>query len=212
MKLPQARTENLLEQNYEIETLIYDLVSNRAFNLNETLSVVYKACGQNLTFDELRQTHNFTDNFIYLALDKLDQHNLLIGEYVSPHSTVNRREVIRRIGLTSMIALPVISALIAPTAVDAQSLRNLALGQTCTSSSQCSASAPNCANRSPSTGIRRCCTGAVSYYDTGGVVNSCSGGSCSSATFACQADANQFCCSNSATASCTGNSCACRCN
>ena len=212
MKLPQARTDNLLEQNCEKETLIYDLVTNRAFNLNETLSVVYKACGQNMTFDELRRTHKYTDDFIYFALDKLNQHDLLTGEYVSPHSTVNRREVIRRIGLTSMVALPVISALVAPTAINAQSRRNLALGQTCTSSSQCSSAASNCAGRVPSTGSSRCCAGSVSYYDTGGVVNSCSGGSCSSATFACQFDANQFCCSNSATASCTGNNCACRCN
>jgi hypothetical protein len=40
MKLPKARTENLLEQNLENETLIYDLTIDKAFNLNGTLSLV----------------------------------------------------------------------------------------------------------------------------------------------------------------------------
>lgn len=35
-KLPKARTENLLEQNLEKETLIYDLTIDKAFNLSET--------------------------------------------------------------------------------------------------------------------------------------------------------------------------------
>ncbi len=67
MKLPGTRTENLLEQNLKDETLIYDLLIDKAFNLNETLSIVYKACGQSETFDELKRKHKFTDDFIYLA-------------------------------------------------------------------------------------------------------------------------------------------------
>ena len=71
MKLPKARTENLLEQNLKNETLIYDLRIDKAFNLNETSTIVYLACGQKLTFDELKRKHKFSDEFIYLALDEL---------------------------------------------------------------------------------------------------------------------------------------------
>ena len=61
-----------------------------------------------------------------------------------------------------MIALPMISALVAPTAANAQSFENLAFGATCTSSNQCSSSVPNCARRvgGGRTGSR-CCIGLV---------------------------------------------------
>ena len=77
MKLPKARTEDLLEQNLKDETLIYDLVSNKAFNLNETSTIVYKACNRVTTFEELKQKHRFSNDFIYLALDELKRNNLL---------------------------------------------------------------------------------------------------------------------------------------
>ena len=121
MSLPKARTENLLEQNLEKETLIYDLSIDKAFNLNETLSVVYKACGRNLTFDELKHEYKFTDEFIYLALDELKRENLLAEDYKSPLGNVNRREVIKKVGLATMLALPLITGLIAPQAVNAAS-------------------------------------------------------------------------------------------
>ena len=121
MKLPKARTENLLEQNLEKETLIYDLLIDKAFNLNETLSIIYKACGQNETFDDLKQKHRFTDDFIYLALDELKRENLLAEDYQSPFANVNRREVIRKVGLATMLALPLIAGLVAPTAANAAS-------------------------------------------------------------------------------------------
>ena len=96
--LPKARTENLLEQNLEKETLFYDRTVDKAFNLNQTLTIIYKACGQNQTFGELKRRHKFTDDFIYLALDELKRSNLLAGEHVSPFVNANRREVIKKVG------------------------------------------------------------------------------------------------------------------
>lgn len=121
MKLPKARTENLLEQNLEKETLIYDLNIDKAFNLNETLTVVYKACGQNATFEELKRESKFTDDFIYLALDELERNNLLAETFQSPFANTNRREVIKKVGLATMLALPLIAGLVAPKAVNAAS-------------------------------------------------------------------------------------------
>jgi hypothetical protein len=121
MKLPKARTENLLEQNFEKETLIYDLLIDKAFNLNETLTIVYKACGQKLLFDELRQEYKFTDDFIYLALDELKRNDLLADDYDSPFKSTSRREVIKKVGLASMLALPLVTGLIAPKAASAAS-------------------------------------------------------------------------------------------
>jgi hypothetical protein len=124
MKLPNARTENLLEQNLKNETLIYDLTIDKAFNLNETLSIIYKACGHNSTFDELKRKNKFTDDFIYLALDELKRNNLLAEDYESPFAKTNRREVIKKVGLTTMLVLPLITGLIAPKAIHAASGSN----------------------------------------------------------------------------------------
>lgn len=121
MKLPKTRTGNLLEQNLKHETLIYDLTANKAFNLNETLSAVYQACGQNRTFGELKRESKFTDELIHLALDELNRNNLLADEYDSPLKSISRREVIRRVGLTTMFTLPLITALSAPLAARAAS-------------------------------------------------------------------------------------------
>lgn len=122
MKLPKARTENLVEQNLEKETLIYDLLIDKAFNLNQTSSIIYKACNGKTTFDELKKKHKFTDDFIYLALDELKRNNLLADEsYISPFAAMNRREAIRKLGLASMIALPVVVGLSAPSAAQAAS-------------------------------------------------------------------------------------------
>lgn len=54
-KLPKAGTENLVEQNLGAQTLIYDLLTHKAFNLNETSSIVYKACDGKTSFDELKR-------------------------------------------------------------------------------------------------------------------------------------------------------------
>ena len=120
-RLPKARTENLVEQNLGRETLIYDLMLHKAFNLNETSSVVYKACDGQTTFEDLKKQHKFSDDFIYLALDELRRNKLLNGAYNSPFAKTSRREIIKRIGLTSIAALPLIVGLTAPQAVHAQS-------------------------------------------------------------------------------------------
>jgi hypothetical protein len=124
--LPKARTENLVEQNLGTEILIYDLNIHKAFNLNETSSIVYKACDGKASFDELKRQYKFTDDFIFLALDELKKNNLLANNtsYQSPFSGTNRREVIKRVGLATMFALPLITGLIAPTAAQAASGTN----------------------------------------------------------------------------------------
>ena len=139
MKLPKARTENLLEQNLEKETLLYDLTIDKAFNLNETLTIIYKACGQNATFDQLRDRHKFTDDFIYLALDELKRNNLLAESFSSPFAGTNRREAIKKVGLATMLALPIITGLVAPKAVNAASgSQSRVYGNACQTSLECS--------------------------------------------------------------------------
>ena len=119
--LPKARSENIVVQNLEDEVLVYDLTTNRAFCLNETSAKVFNACDSKTTFEELKAKHQLTDEIIYLALDGLKKENLIIDEYFSPFTGMNRREVIKKVGLASMVTLPIISAMIAPTAAFAAS-------------------------------------------------------------------------------------------
>lgn len=120
-KLPLARVEDIIVQEISGEVLIYDLKVHKAFNLNETSSIIFQACDGKTTFAELKTKYKFTDELIFLALDQLKEENLLREDYISPFTNISRRSVVRRVGLASMTALPFISSLVAPTAAMASS-------------------------------------------------------------------------------------------
>lgn len=160
--LPKARTKNIVTQHLNDEVMIYDLEIHKAYNLNPTSSIIFNACDGRMRVDDLKKRHNYSDDLIYLALDELKKHNLLAADavYDSPFAGMSRREVIRKAAL-SAAALPVIAALVAPTA--AQSL------STCTPSGS-SYTVPftgndilDCNVRNPS----QCCPGSNVFYSYG---------------------------------------------
>ena len=116
-----ARSADIVIQNLGEEVLIYDLLIHKAFCLNETSAVVYQACDGTTTFQELKQKHRLTDDLIFFALEQLQKDNLIEGSAITRFEGLSRREVIRRVALASMVALPVISSLVAPTAAHAAS-------------------------------------------------------------------------------------------
>ena len=121
MNLPKAKIDNILVQDLENELLIYNLTTHKAYTLNETSKIIFNSCDGATPVDELKRKYKFTDDLIYLALDEL-QANDLLKDYQSVYfAGLSRREVIRRVALSSMIALPVISSLLAPTAAMARS-------------------------------------------------------------------------------------------
>jgi hypothetical protein len=128
MILPKARTENIVVQNLNGETLIYNLKTNQAVCLNETAAKVFEACDGGTSFEQVRRKCNFTDDLIHLALDKLNAEGLLEQDYASPLAGLSRREAIKRVGLTTLTVLPIISAIIAPTAANAASATCVANG------------------------------------------------------------------------------------
>lgn len=121
MKLPQAKFENIVVQQLRDETLIYDLIINKAYCLNETAAKVFNACDGQTSFEEFKRRHQFTDDLIYLTLNELKTNNLIENYQIQHFAEMNRRELVRKIGLASLIALPVISSLVAPTAATASS-------------------------------------------------------------------------------------------
>lgn len=121
MKLPTSKTANIVVQEAGKELLIYDLLTNQAFCLNETSALVFNGCNGKTTFEELKRQTKLTDNIIFLALDELKNHNLLIGQYHSPFAGMSRREAVKKVGLSTMIALPIVMSIVAPAAANAAS-------------------------------------------------------------------------------------------
>lgn len=130
-KLPKAKHENLIVQSLDKELLIYDLSSDKTYCLNETSLIVYQACDGETTIESLKAKHRkLTDEIILLAIDQLQKENLL-SEKVEG---LSRRALLTKVAYAA-VALPLITSLVAPLAVHAQSC--LGRGSSCTASSQC---------------------------------------------------------------------------
>lgn len=122
-QIPVARTQGLVVQEMPEEVLIYDLDTNKAHCLNDTAAFVWKSCNGNNSVSEIAKKFQIetgksvNEDLVWLAIDQLSQKNLLQGEISTRFSGQNRREVIKKIGFASMIALPIVASLAAPTSV-----------------------------------------------------------------------------------------------
>lgn len=126
---PINRKSDLVTQELEKEILIYDLLTDKAFSLNETSSLIWSLCnGKNSVSEitaELSKKLNSSvgEDFVWFALEQLKKDNLLEngGEILIDFGDLSRREVIRKVGFATLAALPVIAAVSAPSAVRAAS-------------------------------------------------------------------------------------------
>lgn len=141
---PEARQDGLVIQDMPEEILVYDLGTNKAHCLNQTAAFVWKACdGKNTVTDIASLFSNKTDGIInedlvWLAIDQLNEKNLLKTEMVSKFQGETRRSVIKKIGLAAVIALPVVASLAAPTSVLA------VVSCACASNANCGVAQPGC--------------------------------------------------------------------
>ena len=154
---PKSRKENLVIQELEGEVLIYDLEKNKAFCLNETSALVWQSCDGSRTIAEISDVvgkqlnSQINEDLVWLALDQLSKESLVEKQTELSHKFkgVSRRDVIRKVALGTMIALPVVTSLVAPLAVHANSA--CIAGGTCTCQGPnggqgniCTASASTC--------------------------------------------------------------------
>ncbi len=141
---PLSRRENLVVQEVKDEILIYDLSESKAFCLNNTSALVWQACDGNKTAGEISESisrklkSDVSEDIVWLALEQLKKENLLENksEITGKFTGVSRRDAIRKIGLGSAIALPIVASLVVPTSTMAQASL-LAPGSSCTADSQC---------------------------------------------------------------------------
>lgn len=126
---PLARKNDIVLQEFDEEFLLYDLKLNKAFALNSTSSRVWQNCDGKNTVSEIADKLSVelkelvSEDLVWLTLEKLKKEKLIDdnSDFVSPFDTISRREVIRRVGVGSLVALPVIASLIAPSAIYAAS-------------------------------------------------------------------------------------------
>lgn len=115
---PVARTEGLVVQEMPDEVLVYDMKSNQAHCLNTTAAFIWQSCsGTNSVSDIERMLAEKNDvaidvDLVRLGIDELATRGLINNP--APASGLNRREVIKRIGLASVIAVPVVASLVTP--------------------------------------------------------------------------------------------------
>ena len=120
---PVARREKLVIQELPDEVLVYDLETNKAHCLNQTAAFVWKYCnGANSVADivsqfEQKSGSRVPEDLIWLAIDQLNERNLLEKDLPTKFAGESRRAVLKKIGFASIIALPVIASLTAPTAI-----------------------------------------------------------------------------------------------
>jgi hypothetical protein len=125
---PVSRSSNIIVQEVNDEHLVYDLERDQAFCLNETSARIWKLCDGTRSIPDLTEALTFdlrkdvSESVVRLGLDQLSRNKLLLSDCggITTEGR-SRREAIRQIGLSSMIALPVVYSLVAPTAVHAQS-------------------------------------------------------------------------------------------
>ena len=177
---PMSRKNDLVIQQLDGERLVYDLKANKAFCLNNTSSIVWDLCNGRRSAREIRDVisakfkTNIDENFVSLALIQLEKDGLLETSGDSYFEGLSRREVIRKIGFVSVVALPMITSVVAPEAIFAQSAcaPGAAMGgtaSTCTSDNDCSEC--NCLQRNPVDGTRHCCVASATGVGAGAAVN-----------------------------------------
>lgn len=161
---PIGRKHDIVVQEVESEVLIYDLQSNKAFCLNKTSASVWNLCDGTKSVSEISQSLSkklklpANEYLVWLALEQLKKEKLIENELVleNPFAGMSRREVIKKVGLGTLIALPIVASIVAPTAANAASPcagYPITENNLCTSSCQCQGRSDGAGGFIPST----CC-------------------------------------------------------
>ena len=181
---PLSRKDNLVIQESDREVLIYDINNHKAFCLNETSAIIWHLCDGTKSLAEIslelgrKLDKPVDEGLVWLALDQLRKENLVDSNVTIPqeYKGLSRREIIKKVGLASMIALPVVASLIAPTKVEAFSCTapvNRGVGVPCTQSCQCQTLTNPATPQFPGSTPGMCCRSSTPGQT--GAMNTCIG-------------------------------------
>jgi hypothetical protein len=145
-QIPVARKNGIVIRKLKDEVLIYDTDQHQAHCLNPAAVFIWDHCDGERTVGELCdlvQQNNpelsaiEAEGIVWLALDQLKKSELLelpIGQ-TEISLGVTRRQIMKAAGIAALIALPIVSTIVVPTAAQASTC--VASGQGCNVSPQC---------------------------------------------------------------------------
>ncbi|HRH45973.1 MAG TPA: PqqD family peptide modification chaperone [Pyrinomonadaceae bacterium] len=180
-----SRKSNIVVQELENEVLIYDLSINKVLCLNQTAALVYQLCDGTNTVSKISDLMSkelktiVSEELVLLTLSNLKKNNLLEISAETPDllPSLSRREVAKKVGLASLVALPIIASVVAPSAVMAAS-DGLALNSSCNAPVQCQTG--NC-----TIGSMLCCAIGVDAFADSSSVCAAPGSCASFSSFCC---------------------------
>jgi len=127
---PRAKRTRLVVRELADETLVYDVEGHRAHCLNRTAALVWGLCDGKNTVSRVaekmgeRLSATVPEEVVRIALEQLADRGLLAPDDFRParaSNPVSRRAMVRRLGLAAAVALPLVTSIISPTPVMAQS-------------------------------------------------------------------------------------------
>ena len=147
--MPRARQKELVVEELQDETLVYDLKRHKASCLNSTAALVWRNCDGRTSVAEVvelleeRSATPTDEGVVWMALDRLDRAHLLSEPVTLPaaRDQYSRRQMLRTLRRAAGISLllPVIESIVAPLA---------AAQGSCITAAACRASSQPC-NRLP---------------------------------------------------------------
>lgn len=125
--LPEMRKQGLVVDDLPDEVLVYDRNNHQAHCLNRSAALVWRSCdGQSSPSEIARRLTAeldapFNEDLVLVALNQLENQELLERVAASPaqFAVLSRRQMVRRLGLATAIAVPLVTSIVAPRAVEA---------------------------------------------------------------------------------------------
>lgn len=141
--LPKMREHGLVIDDLPDEVLVYDLESHQAHCLNRSAALVWRACDGKSSAAHIARKLTaeldtpFNEELVLLALNQLEQQQLLVRPNAMPaqFGVLSRRQMVRRLGLATAIAVPLVTSILAPRAVEAATC--VPPGQPCSGTKLC---------------------------------------------------------------------------
>jgi len=130
---PRAREDGLIVEELPDEVLVYDVKRHQAHCLNQTAAVVWKRCDGRSTVPEITKSLErelkapVGEDVVWLALDRLEKNHLLDGPAALRTGGISRRQAMK-LGLSAVVALPLVTSIASPTAAQTASCSPDAIG------------------------------------------------------------------------------------
>ena len=123
---PRRIQESVSIQQIGTESLVYDERRHKAFCLNESSSVIWQLADGERTIAEISAAASLqlktpvSEDLVLFAIDELRRDGLIESSSVDePAPALSRRAMLRRLGVSGALLLPMIAAVLAPTAAQA---------------------------------------------------------------------------------------------